>query len=167
MSEDLANMIAFLNRKVFNNESVVVYVIPADNQEWEDVPGIVLYCSSEDYYAVLVKNVHKLTITTPDGLFGLAAHEVRHRFQKKHLDTVLSEEFLIKSYILDKSISTMIKDEILDANENFEWELDALVIEEIVRNKCQGLSLEEIVQCKTKEIVSVITCNEKNILNLI
>lgn len=165
LSEELANMIAFLNRKVFDNEAVTVYLIPPNIKEWEDAPGNALYCSSEDYFAVLVKNIHQLTITSYNGLFGTAAHEVRHRFQAKYPDSILSENFLIKSFLIKKSIPGKIKNLMPDAN--LKLELDAMIIEEIVRNKCKGLSLEEILTNKTGEIVNIITCNEKTILNFI
>lgn len=161
IAENLANNIAFLSRSIFNNEEVPVYVIPSDNKEWADESGIAFYSRTDDYYAVIVKNIYKLKNTSACGLFGTATHEVRHRFQKKFPNSILSKEFLIKSNLLKEDFMSLISN--LNKNiptQDFNLELDSMIIEEVVRNRCKDLTLEQIIENKTEEIVSFLKCNE-------
>lgn len=157
IAQSLGNKIAYLNRAVFDNYMVPVYIIPAHNKEWEEETGITGYNSIDDFYVVLVKNINKLTIRTEAGLFGCAAHEVRHRFQKEFPNSILSKEFLIKLKLLNKHSLFEIHDL---------KELDAIVIEEIIRKICGNLNLQQIIKKKTAEIISFLACDENNFLNL-
>lgn len=163
IAKDLAQKIAYLNRLVFNN-GVAVHVIPAGNKEWRDESGIALYNTKDDFYVVVTDNINKLTITTEAGLFGTAAHEVRHRFQHKNPSFILPQDFLTnEGFIANDAIARIIHLNKNIPNIDLKLEIDSMVIEELVRKTCFGLSLEEILnEIKIKDIFSILICNKDN-----
>ena len=166
VAEDLGLKIAFLNRMVFNNQQIAVHIISPDADQWENAEGVAAYAAKNDSYVVLTKNIEKLSNMSEAGLFGTAAHEVRHRFQDKNPESILSQDFLIEKNILKKDALAKITS--LNRNipsHDLKMELDAMVIEELIRNTCKNLSLNEIVNdVKMKELVSILTSNENTFM---
>lgn len=161
----LANMIAFINRLVFNNLSIPVKITPYSfNEDW--FHGVASYNHRDDEYWVNTRNLTEKRIfdMSDCGLFSIGGHEVRHRFQKLNPQSLISPGFLLEQQIIKQEDFSKMEKEL---GKEIYAEIDSQVVEEIIRNGCKGLGLSQILQTKTPEVTRILTCSEDNFLSCI
>jgi hypothetical protein len=164
-AKHLALMISILNRAIFNNLSIPVKVTPYSfNEDW--FHGIASYNFRDDEYWVNTRNVteKRLFDISDCGLFSVGAHEVRHRFQNKNPQSLLSPGFLLNQQIIKREDYLRMEQKL---GKEVYAEIDSHVIEEVIRNGCSGLNLKGILKEKIQHVTQIMTCNEQNFISRI
>lgn len=162
ISEKIAHYLRIIHGNVFN-ETIAVNIV--DNVPGEDNPGVACYVPPPKggkllgmggQYIVVEPMTTLLSGELEPVIIGIAAHEVRHRFQDLNPDCILSKDFLVKHKLVQPNlVRKLIED--YNHQELVKLEIDAYFISNLSQTLLTRHGLGAM-----SSIMALVKCNQQS-----